>query len=242
MARQLAADHTDLVIVARDEARLASLAEELSAGEQGVDVEVLVADLSNRAALGTVEARLCAEDRPIDLLVNNAGFGRGGPFVDNDIDVECSVIEVNLVALTRLAHAAATTMASRGRGGILNVSSLAGELVAPESAVYSATKAYVTSLTESIHQELAPAGVVVTAVLPGLTRTEFQERAEVDVSKIPDQLWQTPEAVAAEGLAALAAGRVQVTTGVLNKVANGLVKFGPKIATRAAGRQVMLNR
>lgn len=238
IARQLAAGGTDLVVVARNRERLEALADELTTAD-GVEVEVLVADLAIRTATARVEARLLDHERPVDLLVNNAGFGAGGPFVDNDIDTECSVIEVNVVALTRLAHAAACAMAPRQRGGILNVSSLAGELIAPNSATYSATKAFVTSLSESLHQELAGSGVTVTAVLPGMTRTEFQERAEVDVSDIPDAAWQSAEDVAREGLDALNAGRPRVVTGLINKAADFGARGIPKTALRLVGRAAM---
>ncbi len=235
IARKLAADGTDLVIVARDTARLEALAAELS----DVDVEVLPADLSVRSDTSIVEDRLADEDRPIDLLVNNAGFGRGGPFVENDLDVATDVVEVNVTAVLRLAHAASVPMAARGRGGILNVSSMAGDLVAPNSAVYSATKAFVTSLSESLHQELVDGGVTVTAVLPGFTRTEFQDRADVDTSDIPDLAWQSASDVADEALAAIAAGKPRVVTGRANKVLGAASRTLPTAGLRALGRQAM---
>ncbi len=235
LARQLAAAGTDLVVVARDTERLESLAKELEL----VDVEVLTADLRSRTALDEVERRLGDGERPIDLLVNNAGFGAGGPFVENDIDIETDVVNVNVTAVLRLSHAAAKAMAPRGRGGILNISSMAGDLVAPNSAVYSATKAFVTSLSESLHQELAGSGVKVTAVLPGFTRTEFQERADVDVSDIPAWAWNDASLVAAQSLEALAAGRPRVVTGRLNKGWGVLSRSLPTAALRVAGRAAM---
>ncbi len=247
IARQLAADGTDLVIVARDEQRLTELAAELGPDtdvtdhdkSNGVDVEILVADLTDRTQTALVEQRLEATDHPIDLLVNNAGFGKGGPFSENDRDIATDVLEVNMVAVLRLAHAAANAMEERGRGGILNISSMAGDLVAPHSAVYSATKAFVTSLSESLHAELAPHGVVVTASLPGMTRTEFQDRAEVDVSDIPDVAWQTAAEVAEESLAALAANKPRIVPGRLNKVLGAASRTLPTAAMRIAGRQAM---
>ncbi len=239
VARQLAAAGTDLVVVARDVERLESLASELT-----VDVEVLPADLSQLSEIKRVEARLSQQDRPVDLLVNNAGFGRGGPFIENDIDVATDVLTVNMTAVLRLSHAAAVSMAHRNQttgqsGGILNVSSMAGDLVAPNSAVYSATKAFVTSLSESIHQELAPDGVTVTAVLPGFTHTEFQERADVDVSDIPAWMWNDAAEVASQSLAALVANKPRVVTGRLNKVWGAVSRSLPTAALRAAGRVAM---
>ena len=172
LCRELAADGTDLVVVARDERRLDALADELD-----VDVEVLVADLSRRADIDRVAARLADDEVPVDLLVNNAGFGKGGPLVENDMDVAVDVVTVNATAVMVLSHAAAVALVRRGGGGIVNVSSMAGELVAPNSAVYSATKAFVTSFSESLHQELKPLGVTVTAALPGFTDTIFAPAA-----------------------------------------------------------------
>lgn len=235
IARQLAADGTDLVVVARDEQRLLALKSELDA----VDVEVLVADLGQADQLDQVEERLAAPGRPIDLLVNNAGFGMGGPFVDNDMAIETDVVAVNVVALMRLAHSAAVAMSERGRGGILNVSSLAGELVAPNSAVYSATKAFVTSFSESIAEELHPAGVTVSCLLPGMTRTEFQQRAEFDTSGIPEMLWQDAPDVASEALEGLAAGRARIVPSRINKVAGGAAHTMPKVALRRIGRAAL---
>ncbi|MGH1503374.1 MAG: SDR family NAD(P)-dependent oxidoreductase [Acidimicrobiales bacterium] len=237
LARLLAEDHTDLVVVARDAARLEALADELDA-----EVEVLTADLADPAQLASVEARLRDDERPIDLLVNNAGYGGGHSFVDTDLEYEMGVVQVNIVALMRLTHVAGATMAERGRGGILNVSSLAGDLVAPESAVYSATKAFVTSFTESIHQELAPRGVTVTALCPGLTHTEFHARADFDTTGLPEFMWQDAVDVAREGIEALNAGKPRVTTGALNKTAAGLAGTVPTSLMRMAGRLQMGRR
>ncbi len=239
LARQLAAAGTDLVVVARDTERLEALKAELA-----VDVEVLTADLSELTQIQLVEHRLANPDRPIDLLINNAGFGRGGPFIENDREVATDVMTVNMVAVLRLAHAAAETMSARykrtgQRGGILNVSSMAGDLVAPNSAVYSATKAFVTSLSESIHQELADDGVAVTAVLPGFTRTEFQERAEVDTSDFPSWIWNDAADVAAQSLSALDRNQPRLVTGRLNKAWGAISRTLPTATLRAAGRAAM---
>ena len=237
-ARALAARGTDLVVVARSEDRLASLQAELSS----VDVEVLVADLGSPGDVAQVADRLRDVDRPIDLLVNNAGFGKGGPIVDNDMAVARQVIAVNVTALMTLSHAAAVAMAAAGVGAIVNVSSVAGELIAPDSAVYSASKAFVTSFSESLHQELRSSGVVVTVVLPGFTRTEFQERADVATDDIPSWAWQSPKDVADEGLRAAAAGKPRIVTGSLNKAATGIAAASPTSLLRLAGRGVRKRR
>jgi len=231
IARRLAAEGTDLVIVARDADRLKALADELQT-KRKVEVEVLPADLVEAVDLGTVEDRLRAEERPIDLLVNNAGFGTPGPFVDISIATQVAMVNLNVIAAQRLAHAAGGTMKARGRGGILNVSSIAGYLPSPYSATYSATKAFLTSLSESLHLELIDEGVTVTALCPGLTHTEFHERSEFDVGNLPDMLWQEAEEVARAGLRGLAERKVVVVPGTVNKTATAAAKAVPQALVR----------
>lgn len=222
IARQLAADGTALVIVARDETRLTELAASI-----GTECEVLVADLSDRDDLARVEARLADVTAPVDLLVNNAGFGFQGAFHELDADRESAVVDVNVVAVHRLALAAATTMVAAGRGGILNVSSMAGFTATPGGATYSASKAFVTSLSEALHGELSPLGVHVSALCPGFTRTEFQARADYDTTSIPDSAWQTAAEVAAAGLLGVERNRAVVVPGALNKVGASLMNALP---------------
>lgn len=224
IAEQLAADGTRLVVVARDEARLNALADSVD-----VDCDVLVADLADPSALSRVEDRIRDEELgPIDLLVNNAGFGFGGPFHELDVERSASVLAVNVVAVHRLSQVAAATMVARGGGGgILNVSSIAGFAPTPHSATYAATKAFVNSLSESLHAELIEHHIHVTSLCPGFTRTEFQDRADVDTSRIPDRLWQSADVVAAAGLAAVDQNRAVIVPGVVNKVGAGLINSMP---------------
>ncbi|MEM9563346.1 MAG: SDR family oxidoreductase [Actinomycetota bacterium] len=233
-ARLLAERGTDLVITARDRGRLEALAAELGEGSadaggsgRGVDVEIVVADLADRQHLDVLVDRLGAEQSPVDLLVNNAGFGFSGDFISLDRDDETAVVDVNIVALHRLAHAAGTAMSARGRGGILNVSSIAGWGPAPRAATYAATKAFVTSFSEALHVELGPQGVAVSCLCPGLTRTEFQDRAGSDTSRTPDFLWQSAEAVADAGLAGLDRGRAVVVPGAHNKILSAGIGLAP---------------
>ncbi|MCP3422308.1 SDR family NAD(P)-dependent oxidoreductase [Nocardioides pinisoli] len=174
-AVQLAARGDDLVLVARDSARLEQVAEDLRRAH-GVEVEVLVADLTDRAQLATVEARLADRDRPVDLLVNNAGFGLKKRFLDNSVDDETAMLEVLVTAVMRLSHAALGAMAERGHGGIINVSSVAAFL---RRGTYSASKAWVNSFSEWAHLEYGSRGVKVMALCPGFTKTEFHQRMEV---------------------------------------------------------------
>lgn len=216
LARQLAGDGTHLVVVARDEARLQELADELRSAH-GLEVEVLPADLADPAERKVVEDRLGAEP-VVDLLVNNAGFGTHGAFADCDPDLEEQLIVVNAVAPLRLVRAALPGMVQRQRGWVLNVSSMAGLQPSPGNATYAATKAFLTSLSESIHEELRASGVQVTAVLPGFTRTEFQARAGLDdTGGVPAFVWQSAEQCAEEAIVATAAGRAVAVPGRLNK-------------------------
>ncbi len=221
----LAAEGTHLVVVARDRDRLETLASLVR-----VPCEVLVADLRDPAQLATVEARLAAEPF-IDLLVNNAGFGFSGRFDQMDIDRESSVIAVNVTAVSRLSHAAAASMVGRtGRRSILNVSSLAGFIPAASSATYGATKAFVTSFSQAMHEELKAEGIDVSTLCPGFTRTEFQQRANAmsEAGKIPDRLWQSAVEVARAGLDGAAANKAIVVPGVHNKAAAGVASALPK--------------
>lgn len=233
LARQLAADGSDLVVVARSEDALDELAVELR-DAHGVDVEVLPADLTDRDGLATVEARLQDVARPVDLLVNNAGFGTTGPFVAQDADAEDLEVRLNVAAVVRLTHAALPGMQARGRGGILNVSSIAGFQPIPNMAVYAATKAFVTSFTEAVHEELAGTGVHVTALCPGFTRTNFVDNAGAgdDASRIPEFIWMEPEPVAAAGLRAVAANRATVVPGLQYKLSTGASRVMPSAITR----------
>jgi short-subunit dehydrogenase len=236
IARLLAGEGTALVVVARDRARLEALAAALP-----VDVEVLVADLADPTDLAAVEARVADAGRPVDLVVNNAGFGTYGRFADLDIDGEEREIAVNVTALVRLTHAALRAMRPRGRGAVLNVGSIAGLQATPGNATYGATKSFVASFGEALAGEVAGTGVTVTTVLPGYTRTEFQERAGIGGRRIPEPAWQPAGEVAATALSAARAGRPWVVPGLLNKAlvsAAGPVPRGLKrrVAARVAAR------
>jgi short-subunit dehydrogenase len=185
-AERLARRGHDLLLVARDRVRLEALAARLRA-DTGVAVEVLPADLTQRAELARVEQRL-REDARITMLVNNAGIAVAGSLVDADPDRLEAMIQLNVVAPTRLAAAVAPRFAAAGSGTLVNVASVLA--LAPEmfNGSYSGTKAYVLNLSQALQHELAPRGVRVQAVLPGATRTELWERAGIELANLPPSM------------------------------------------------------
>ena len=233
LAVRLAADGVDLVLVARDCDRLEELAAELRAGGTGPDVEVLAADLCDPAGLAAVEQRLVAEEAPIDLLVNNAGLGYEGSFHAQDTVEIDETIGVNVMALVRLTHVALGSMTARGGGQVVLVSSMASLQGMPMTAVYAATKAFITSLGESLYEETKYTGVTVTTVLPGLTHTEFHQRGHWDVDKWPSVGWQSADEVAAETLTAAAKRRPEAVTGRLNRLLALLSNAAPRRLRRS---------
>jgi uncharacterized protein len=173
----------NLVLVARDRARMQKLADHLR-NDTGVTVDVLQADLTDARDLVGVEARL-RDDSPIGILVNNAGMSAAGGFLDQSADDVIKILNLNGMALLRLAHAAAQRFARAGEGAIINISSVAAFMPEWGSTVYGATKAFVLFLSQGLQFELASHGVYVQAVLPAATRTEIWERSGKDVNKLP---------------------------------------------------------
>lgn len=222
-ARQLAARGHGLVLVARDEARLTAVAKELRAAYD-IEVEVLVADLVDKAQSATVEARLADRDRPIELLVNNAGFGLKHRFLDNPIEDEEAMLDVLVTAVLRLSHAALGPMAERGRGGVINVSSVAAFL---PRGTYSAAKAWVNSFSEWAHNEYKPKGVTVMALCPGFTKTEFHQRMEV--KRGDSFMWLEPEFLVKTALADFDKGRVYSVPGAQYKAIRSLTRVIPSV-------------
>ena len=223
-ARQLAARGHDLVLVARDTARLEAVAAEMGT-TYGVSVEVLTADLGDRAQLATVEARLRDGARPVELLVNNAGFGLEGRFLLNDVETEQAMLDVLVTAVMRLSHAALggpDGMVARGRGGVINVSSVAAFL---PRGTYAAAKAWVNSFSAWAAGEYRPAGVRVMALCPGFTKTEFHQR--MDLERGSGFLWLEADFLVGRALADYDRGRARSIPGAQYRVIVGLTRLIP---------------
>jgi short-subunit dehydrogenase len=213
IVHQLGAAGVPMVLVARRTDRLEALAERYAGST------VLAADLTTPDGQRAVVERIADDAQRVELVVNNAGFGTSGACHTLDADRLAREIELNVAALTRLSHAALCAMVPRGRGWLLNVSSVASFQPAPNLAVYAATKAYVTSFTESVHEEVRSSGVQVTALCPGLTKTEFQQVSNTSTyeAQFPDFVWTTAEEVARCGLDAVVAGKAVAVPGLLYK-------------------------
>ncbi|MFF1530144.1 SDR family NAD(P)-dependent oxidoreductase [Cellulomonas sp. NPDC058312] len=231
-AWQLATARHDVVLVARDAERLERLAAQLRAAA-GVHAEVLVADLTDTGDLGRVAERLRAAGRPVGLLVNNAGLGLGQRFVGGDLDREVAALDLMVRSVLVLSHAGAGAMVERGRGAILNVASVAALMA---SGTYSAHKAWVRSFTEGLAVELAGTGVTATALSPGLTHTEFHERAGLPgAESYPELAWLSADRVVAEALADVRRGAVLSTPSLRYRVASGVLRTLPRSAVRRLG-------
>jgi short-subunit dehydrogenase len=237
-ARRLAADGHALVLVSRDAERLAECASGLRKAH-GVDVEVLPADLATDAGIGAVEARLRDPSRPpVDVLVNNAGFGNRGGLLDAPLADELRMLRLHCEAVLRLTWVAARGMRDRGRGSVVNVASVAAFM---PRGTYAASKAWVVRFTEAAAVELRGSGVRFLALCPGFVRTEFHERAGMHAERLPRIAWLDADEVVAAALRDLARGRVVSVPSARYKLAAGLARHVPSrlfaaASTRAGGR------
>lgn len=236
-ARRLAADGHALVLVARDAERLGDSAEGLRR-RYGVGVEVLRADLTLEEGIAAVEARLADRERAVDVLVNNAGFGLQGRFLDTPMSEELRMLTLHCEAVLRLTGAAAGAMRERGRGSVINVASVAAFM---PRGTYAASKAWVVRFTEGVAGELAGSGVRFLVLCPGFVRTEFHERAGMEAGRLPSWAWLDADKVVAAALRDLARGRVVSVPDARYKVAVGLARHVPvrlfaAASARAGGR------
>ncbi len=237
-ARLLASHGYDLVLVARDEARLneraAFLREKFS-----IAVEVLRADLTIPNDCQKVENRLSDETSPITVLINNAGFGIKSSFTVSALKDEADLLDVLVRAPMHFMHAAIPGMLHRGSGTIINVSSVAGWIA---GGTYSAAKAYLTTLSESLHTQLQGSGVTVTALCPGYTRTEFHERGGMRMSGLPNFIWLSSDRVAGDGWKAAKSGKALSIPGWLYLILSGIARYGPRPWIRKLGMSVRLGQ
>jgi short-subunit dehydrogenase len=228
-AEQLARQGHSLVLTGRDQPRLAAVRQRVHGLAPGVDVELVVGDLGTRAGVDELLAHLGG--RPIDVLVNNAGFGTYGPFAGTDGVREHGIVGVNVDALIGLTHAVLPGMLARGTGGILNVASTIAFQPGPYQAVYGASKAFVLSFSQALWAETRGSGVTVTALCPGPTATGFVDALDSDVSHTAIyRRLAAPEPVVAAGLRGLDRGRAVVVPGLRNKVMANSGRFAPSWA------------
>lgn len=227
-ARRFARDGHDMVLVARDATRLEELAAELR-GANRVNVEVLPADLSEPSGRDAVVARLTDG---VTVLVNNAGFGTSGEFWTADPAELQRQLDVNVTAVMHLTRAALPAMLAAGRGTVINIASVAG-LLPGRGSTYSASKAWVVFFSEGLANGLAGTGVSVHAVCPGFVRTEFHERAGLDMASIPGPMWLTVDDVVADSLADIARGRVVSIPGLQYKLLTSAGRLVPGGVVRA---------
>jgi short-subunit dehydrogenase len=225
-ARQLSKRGYALVLAARRKKRLEELAAELG------NARAVAVDLSKASAAAKLMADIEANGETVDLLVNNAGFGLIGRFAELDAKRERQMIDLNIGVLTDLCRAVAPAMIERKSGGIINVASTAAFQPGPKMAVYFATKAFVLSLTEALHEELKPHGIQVSCLCPGPTRTEFGEVAGFGGNGLFDKVAMEAPGVVAAGLRGLDKNKAVVVPGLLNKVSANSGRFAPRSVVR----------
>ncbi len=231
-ARRLAAAGHDLVLISRDADRLAATAAELRA-DYGAAAEVLPADLATGEGISAAEG-LLRDSGPVDLLVNNAGFALRKPFHVNDVADEERMLRILVLAVLRLTHAALPAMIDRGDGALINVSSVAGWV--PRGS-YSAAKAWVTAFTEGLASTLRGTGVRAMALCPGYVRTEFHQRAGMNMAGLPSLLWLDADKLVAAALRDLDRGRVVSVPGAVYRSAAWLLPRMPRRLVVGLGRR-----
>lgn len=228
LARRLARDRRDLVLVARRADRLEALAAELT-DRHAIHVDVVATDLLVPGAPTTLVEDLARRDLQVDWLINNAGFGTAGRFDRMPVARELEEIRLNVKVPVELTGRILPGMVQRGRGVVMHVASVAGYGPTPYSSTYGATKAFLISWTEAMVVELEGTGVHVVCVCPGFTRTEFQEKASIDASHVPSFAWQSAETVADEAVRSADVSGV-VVNGVLNNIGTVVMRLLPRAA------------
>jgi short-subunit dehydrogenase len=241
LARLFAGDRHDLVLVARSEAKLREIGEQLKAAH-GITATVIAADLAEPNAARDLVDALRAGSIEIDVLVNNAGVGLSGAFLDNDPQAQRAMLQLNVVGLTELTRLLLPAMVARRSGRILNVASTAAFIPDPLAAVYGATKAYVLSFSEAIGEELRHSGVTVTALCPGATLTGFSTVASAGSTRLYSRLKPMSSVdVARAGYRGLHDGRRVVITGLGNKLLVQSARIAPRRMVTMVGRRLWEN-
>lgn len=237
-ARQYAAKGHSLVLVARRLDRLQTLAESLRRA-YGVNVLVEQVDLSDVHAIGQLHSRLRDQGIAVDILINNAGHGLQGPFLDAPLDAAMAMVQLDIASLTAVTRLFGQDMRQRGRGRILLVASLLAYYGVQNMAVYSAAKAYVLRLGEALHREFKRDGVTVTSLCPGMSDTGFAQAAKQKITFALKLLMMKPEPVVRAGIRALQAGRISVVPGWANKSAVAMVWATPRWMHQAIFARLM---
>ncbi|MFJ6751462.1 MULTISPECIES: SDR family NAD(P)-dependent oxidoreductase [unclassified Streptomyces] len=223
-ARRLASDGHSVVLVARDEKRLREQATELH-DRHGIEAEVLSADLSTEEGIAAVEARLTQAKHPVDVLVNNAGFGNKGEYLEVPMADELTMLKVHCEAVLRLTTAAVRGMRDRRRGAVVNVASVAAFV---PRGTYGASKAWVVQFTQGAARDLAGSGVRLMALCPGFVRTEFHERAGMGTDNIPGWMWLDADKLVAAAMKDLTRGKSLSIPDPRYKALMGAVKLAPR--------------
>lgn len=237
LARLFAENGDRLVLAARREDRLRKLADELSA-QHKVEASVVTCDLGKPDGAKELAIEIGRKGHVVDVLVNNAGFGLRGKFASLSFDRQLEMIQVNVTSATALAGLFLPGMLARGRGGILNVASLAAFQAGPDMAVYYATKAYLLSFSEALYEETRKKGVTVTALCPGPVPTEFSDVADLGGTRLFKTGVVSAEAVAKAGFEGFRAGKPIVIPGAFPKVSALSTRFAPRGLTRRIAQAI----
>ena len=233
-AKLLAKERFDLVLVARDLPRLNAYAKELNKTYK-IKVETLQADLTKPAQLAKVEKRLSSKTKPIEVLINNAGFGIKQSFADSEIKKEQELLDVLVTAPMRLTHAALPQMLQRDSGVIVNVSSVASWIA---GGTYSAAKSYLTVFSEYLNTELKRTNIKVSALCPGFTRTEFHQRGKMRMTGLPNFMWLSSDQVVAKSWKYVKAGKAICIPGWQYLILTTIARIAPRPIVRNAGINV----
>ena len=233
-AKLLAKEGFDLVLVARDLPRLKGVAKELS-NLYKIKAETIKADLTKPAQLAKVEKRLANNSKPIEVLINNAGFGLKDSFLVSNLAKEQELLDVLVTAPMRLSHAVLPGMIKRNSGSIVNVSSVASFIA---GGTYSAAKSYLTVFSEYLHTELRDTNIKVSALCPGFTRTEFHARGKMKMSGLPNYMWTTVDQVVAKSWRYVKAGKVICIPGWQYMLLSSIARIAPRPLVRKLGIKV----